>query len=199
MSAPVAPTIAAPPTQMTPPSESSSDDDVPLIQLIQGKKKANKKPTPPTAPTLTPEAEIVHTDDEMEDDLDMKPAAAAATTTTPALTGTLKKNDIIKTMVNGITWMQAVLVELLNNGHYHHNWHHKTSVCGVHICDGSDLDGKLPLRFYFEAAFPMSYLPTIVRLMNEELAAAYLQPTNVTEMIRFIGILLLIPRLPPLQ
>ena len=199
--APVAPTVAAPPTQMSPPSE-SDEDDIPLIQLVKGNKKkaADKKPPP------TQDAIIVNSDDDAVDDVAAKPVP----TTPPAAAKAPDDDDVPPSNAHepiecdvtcdgtSILWTEAVPVDLLNGGHNHHDWHHKTSVKGVHICDGSDIDGALPLKYYFDAAFPVSYLSTIVKLTNEELRTSYLKPTSIMEVLKFFGILLLIPKLPPL-
>ena len=206
--APIAPTAIAPPTQMTPTTD-SSDDDIPLIALK--KKKADKKPPPPeptttTPPAATQDAIILATDDEGDDD-DVKLAAvedpspptegpptdAAAP---PPATPVQPLRPPLEVTINETTWTESVPIDLLNGGHHHHDWHHKTSMRGVHVCEGSDAGGLLPLRYYFDAVFPQPHFRNIIRWTNDELANAYLKPTNEAEVLKFFGIILLIPRLP---
>ena len=203
VSAPIARVAVAPPTQLSQESVTSSDDDVPLIQLLRGDKKLpNKKPAANPPPAATQEATILASDDDATDD-EVKPAAipptpnnatAAAATTPPS--PVMNEREPLEVQVEHLTWTESVPVHLLNGGHVHRNWHHKTSTTGVRVEAGSDRDGLLPYRYYFETAFPMDYLPTIVKLTNEELGAAYLPPTDKEEIMKFFGILLLIPHLP---
>ena len=53
--------------------------------------------------------------------------------------------DPIKCNKGKLTWIQVVPVNLLNSEHSYYNWHYKISVHGIHICEGSNIEGMLPL------------------------------------------------------
>ena len=131
------------------------------------------------------------------DEDDVKPTAVDNAPATPNKAEEEEPMECeVKCDGSSITWTQAVPVQLLNGGHHHHDWHHKTSVRGVHVCDGSDPDGLVPLKYYFNTAFPFLHLHTIVRLTNEKLELNYQHPTNIIKILKFFGLLLLIPCLP---
>ena len=205
--APVAPSVAAPATQMS--ATDSSSDDEPLINL---KKRSNKNSPPiddtkPPAikppPPPTQDAIILASDDETVEVVDVD-AVPAPSTPSPTRkdppqeehTPVRPLHQPVEEVVDNITWTESVPVQLLNGGHHHHDWHHKTNVRGVHVCEGSDTGGLLSLKYYFDAVFPAGHLRNIVRWTNAELAGAYLRPTSEAEVIKFFGIILLIPRLP---
>ena len=184
--APMAPTVLAPPTQLSPTSDTSTEDE-------NDDDLFNKKPA------ATQEAEVLDIDDDDDDDDDIplstllgknktSPAASPSPAPAPAP---------VEVIINDIKWTETEPTPtLLNNGHANHDWHHKTSIIGVHICDDSDVAGTLPLLHYFNAAFPLPYLDKITDLTNVELEIADLRPVTSEEILKFFGILLLIPRLP---
>ena len=103
---------------------------------------------------------------------------------------------------NGCVWKEDRPTKPLNNIKPNHKWHFDSPngerlrhECHYGI-EGDVLD-------YFATVFPTNYLTTIVHLTNKELRKdkerKWATPLTVKELLRFFGVVLVIPRLPDME
>jgi len=106
---------------------------------------------------------------------------------------------------HGIKWMHGKPVENINNFVTKQEWWMKTTTRERTLRKNSNLAIKHNLDWYFIQAFPIKYLKVIIVETNKQLMVRHKNiedrrgndhPTTEQEIVKFFGIILLIPHLP---
>ena len=93
---------------------------------------------------------------------------------------------------HAVDWSAKDINSPLNGPMPRRHWS-VSSVTGQKISENQGIHSLSPFD-YFQWMFPMSHLSTIVMLTNRELSRFDKQPTNVSEVLKFIGVLVLMSR-----
>lgn len=80
------------------------------------------------------------------------------------------------------------------NGTYHRRQWYMRNVVGDHLTTGHNVDKMMSRLDIFLLMFPPDHLLTIVNLTNIQLKEAMEKPTTIGEIVKFLGLILLITR-----
>lgn len=97
---------------------------------------------------------------------------------------------------DGVRWVAYMPTSNINSFAATHRWHMRTSSPGLQCYQNCDEGSPQSCLSYFQLAFPMRHLNIIIELTNRELAANAQPLTTREEILKFLGIVLLMPRLP---
>ena len=105
-----------------------------------------------------------------------------------------------KHTAHGLTWYRDMPTKDINRYRGRHNWSMSTNAGSLMLTEGCNSRESHELWWYFMQCFPTEHLPMMVKLTNIQLAKQghlqYHYPTSQNELIKFFGIILLIPRMP---
>ncbi len=111
---------------------------------------------------------------------------------TTALRAPNLPSSAIVTTAHGAAWTAADIRLPLNGTVRRKHWS-VSCVTGQQVSEGCGVADMSPYD-YFLWMFPMSHLPAIVSLTNEQLARHAKPATNASEILRFFGVLVLMSR-----
>ena len=99
-------------------------------------------------------------------------------------------------IADDLKWTAYMPKEDVNSYFGNHRWHLTTATPGLECYEKCDEREPHSAWWYFAHVFPMRHINIIEELTNRQLLQYKHERTNKQEIIRFLGLLLLIPRMP---